>query len=218
LAGLEPGKLLVGVLIFDETLRAQAHETLRTAGFQSVDIDRGIAREGPSTSTHAVLVTDLLDRLDPNHHGELTERSENEILVALTDVAKPSDIWALIESGWSAVVEKRELARTLPAAVWTATTEQVVVPGGVRRTRSAPVFSRREKQVLGLVVMGLSNAEIAEKLFIAESTVKSHLSAAFGKLGVRSRNEAVNLILDPERGLGPGILRISPEEPLPETG
>ncbi|MGZ4330333.1 MAG: hypothetical protein ACXVXL_20250 [Solirubrobacteraceae bacterium] len=45
-----------------------------------------------------------------------------------------------------------------------------------------------------------------------ESNVKSHLTSAFGKLGVSSRNAAAELILDHESGLGPGILRISPEE------
>jgi len=64
-------------------------------------------------------------------------------------------------------------------------------------------------------VMGYMNSQIAERLFLAESTVKSHLSSAFGKLGVHSRNEAVSLILDPERGLATSIL--APVGELPES-
>jgi Bacterial regulatory proteins, luxR family len=53
---------------------------------------------------------------------------------------------------------------------------------------------------------------------VSESNVKNHLSSAFQKLGVKSRGAAAELILDRESGLGPGILRISPEEALPEIG
>ena len=60
-----------------------------------------------------------------------------------------------------------------------------------------------------MVVMGFANREIAGKLFITEATVKSHLSSAFQKLGVRSRTAAAALILDSDGGLGTGILAIS---------
>jgi DNA-binding NarL/FixJ family response regulator len=63
-----------------------------------------------------------------------------------------------------------------------------------------------------MVVLDFSNAEIARKLVVTESNVKSHLTSAFSKLGVSSRSAAAELILDQESGLGPGILRISPEE------
>ncbi len=88
---------------------------------------------------------------------------------------------------------------------------QICVPRQHWRQIAPPALSTREKQILGLVVMGYMNSQIAEQLFLAESTVKSHLSSAFGKLGVRSRNEAVNLILDSERGLGMGILALGGE-------
>jgi hypothetical protein len=53
--------------------------------------------------------------------------------------------------------------------------------------------------------MGYMNSQIAKRLFLAESTVKSHLSSAFGKLGVRSRNEAAELIASGRAGVGIGI-------------
>ena len=60
-----------------------------------------------------------------------------------------------------------------------------------------------------MVVMGFSNPEIAAKLHVSESAVKSHLYSAFGTLGVSTRKEAVALILDPTAGFGTGILAIT---------
>ena len=89
---------------------------------------------------------------------------------------------------------------------------QCVVPRSVRQLVDRPPLSPRERQVLAMVVLDCSNAEIAEKLVVTESNVKNHLTSAFSKLGVSSRSEATELILDAESGLGLGILRITPEE------
>jgi DNA-binding NarL/FixJ family response regulator len=86
---------------------------------------------------------------------------------------------------------------------------QLVVPRASRSEVAPPDLTTREKQVLSLVVMGLSNGEIGQKLYLTESTVKSHLSGAFRKLGVRSRAEAARLVSDPDRGFGTGILAIT---------
>jgi DNA-binding CsgD family transcriptional regulator len=51
----------------------------------------------------------------------------------------------------------------------------------------------REMEILGLVAEGLSNREIAERLFVSENTVKTHCSRAFDKLGARRRTEAVQM-------------------------
>jgi DNA-binding NarL/FixJ family response regulator len=95
---------------------------------------------------------------------------------------------------------------------------QCVVPRLIRQVVDRPALSPRERQILAMIVLDFSNAEIARKLFVTESNVKNHLSSAFQKLGVKSRSAAAELILDRESGLGPGILRISPEESLPEIG
>jgi ATP/maltotriose-dependent transcriptional regulator MalT len=52
-------------------------------------------------------------------------------------------------------------------------------------------ITRREMEILELVAEGMSNREIAEKLFVSENTVKTHCSRAFDKLGARRRTEAV---------------------------
>jgi DNA-binding CsgD family transcriptional regulator len=55
------------------------------------------------------------------------------------------------------------------------------------------VLSPREKEVLGLVAEGLTDKEISGRLFIAERTVRYHLTSVFGKLGAHNRTEAVAL-------------------------
>lgn len=61
--------------------------------------------------------------------------------------------------------------------------------------RGVGVLSQREKEVLTLVTDGLSNAEIAERLFISQKTAGNHVSNILTKLGVRSRTEAAAFAL-----------------------
>ena len=59
--------------------------------------------------------------------------------------------------------------------------------------REALGITRRELEILELIAKGLSNREIAGKLFVSENTVKTHCSRAFDKLGARRRTQAVQL-------------------------
>jgi LuxR family maltose regulon positive regulatory protein len=52
-------------------------------------------------------------------------------------------------------------------------------------------LSERELEVLGLVAEGLSNREIADKLFLSVGTVKTHIHNIYGKLGVTGRPQAI---------------------------
>jgi DNA-binding CsgD family transcriptional regulator len=54
-------------------------------------------------------------------------------------------------------------------------------------------ITRRELEILALVAQGMSNREIAEKLYVSENTVKTHCSRAFDKLGAKRRTQAVQL-------------------------
>jgi ATP/maltotriose-dependent transcriptional regulator MalT len=54
-------------------------------------------------------------------------------------------------------------------------------------------ITRRELEILTLVAQGMSNREIAGKLYVSENTVKTHCSRAFDKLGARRRTQAVQL-------------------------
>jgi DNA-binding NarL/FixJ family response regulator len=115
----------------------------------------------------------------------------------------------LLEEGVDGLVLAAEATRTLSAAVRAVAAGLLVLPSSLRGNLTRPILSAREKQVLGLVVLGLTNREIAGRLHVSESTVKSHLATAFPKLGVRTRSEASARILDPDTGLGAGILAIT---------
>lgn len=54
-------------------------------------------------------------------------------------------------------------------------------------------ITRREMEILQLVAQGMTNREIAGKLFVSENTVKTHCARAFDKLGARRRTQAVQL-------------------------
>jgi DNA-binding NarL/FixJ family response regulator len=61
------------------------------------------------------------------------------------------------------------------------------------RSGDLAALSVRQREILGYVVEGLSNAEIGRRLFLSESTIKQHLRAAYKLLGVSNRTEAANL-------------------------
>lgn len=132
-------------------------------------------------------------------------------VVLVCSEIRPGDLRVAMSGGASGVVLEAELAIALAPSLQAACAGQVCVPRQHAEQIEPASLSPREKQILGLVVMGYMNSQIAEQLFVAESTVKSHLYSAFNKLGVRSRTEAAELIMDSERGLGMGIIALGGE-------
>ena len=62
---------------------------------------------------------------------------------------------------------------------------------GKSRQAEIPMLTRREREILQLLSMGLSNQEMADKLVIAEGTLKRHVANLYQKLGVHNRAQAV---------------------------
>jgi len=138
-------------------------------------------------------------------------------LIAVLSLTTRQTVRRALRAGASALVREARIDETLVLAVQSACAGQLSIPIDLTEGLEKPVLSSREKQILGMVVMGLTNGQVARRLFLAESTVKSHMSSIFCKLGVVSRKEAVALVLDPEEGLGMGILGIS-EAPAHAAG
>jgi NarL family two-component system response regulator LiaR len=76
--------------------------------------------------------------------------------------------------------------------------KEVLVPGGEpfvpnEKKQEDLGITRRELEVLELIAQGMSNREIAGKLYVSENTIKTHSSRVFDKLGARRRTQAVQL-------------------------
>jgi DNA-binding NarL/FixJ family response regulator len=106
-----------------------------------------------------------------------------------------------MRAGADSLVLEDELEATLVAAVRAVAAGLTVFPAVLRDRADSLSFSHREREVLRLAIMGHTNGAIASSLFLAESTVKSHLSSAYRKLGAVSRKDAASMVLDPDEGL-----------------
>ena len=124
------------------------------------------------------------------------------LMVAVMPEDSRRGIRRAVEAGANGVVFEVDLEDTLAVTIRAIAAGQIAVPAARRHEVDRPTLSSREKQVIGMVVTGKSNKAIAGELFLAESTVKCHLSSAFAKLGVRSRNEAADLVLQSGAELG----------------
>jgi DNA-binding NarL/FixJ family response regulator len=137
----------------------------------------------------------------------LTALPEAPRVLVLTTYDTDDDVFRALRAGASGFLLKDVRREELVAAVRAvADGDRVLAPDVTRRvieravsrpeaaaSASPPltVLSRRETEVLRLVALGLSNAEIAQCLVLGETTVKSHVGSVLLKLGLRNRVQAV---------------------------
>jgi DNA-binding NarL/FixJ family response regulator len=134
------------------------------------------------------------------------------ILAVMPAGAANASLRKVLLAGATGIVLDGDLERALAPTARAMLAGQLTVPTVLGRQIAPRPLSHREKEILALVVRGRTNREIADALYLAESTVKTHLSSAFRKLDARSRSDAVARITDPESGYGTAVLDI--EEPV----
>ncbi|MFJ2543577.1 response regulator [Microbacterium sp. NPDC087589] len=119
-------------------------------------------------------------------------------VLVLTNYDTDADILGAVEAGASGYLLKDAPPHELTAAVRAAAAGEsalapVIASRLLDRMRAPRVsLSSREIEVLELVAAGRSNSEVADELFVSETTVKSHLAHIFSKLDVSSRTAAVS--------------------------
>jgi DNA-binding NarL/FixJ family response regulator len=159
---------------------------------------------------HADVV--LMDLRMPRCDGvEATARIRAEHpatqVVVLTTYAEDADILAALHAGALGYLTKDAGRVQIAHAVRAAAAGQSVLDPQVQRRLLAAAsagtpevrpegtlpdgMTAREADVLRLIAGGLSNREIATKLYVSEATVKSHINRLFAKTGVRDRAQAV---------------------------
>jgi two-component system response regulator DesR len=141
----------------------------------------------------------------------LAARPGLPLVVVMPAGATGTHLRRAVQEGASGLVGDDDVAARLGATALAVAAGQLAVPPALARRLVRRPLSHREKEILRLVVCGFTNRQIAGELYVAESTVKTHLSSALRKLDVRSRAEATALILDPEDGQGLAILTVAPD-------
>jgi DNA-binding NarL/FixJ family response regulator len=175
------------------------------------DAVRAFERERPD-----VVVMDVrmptMDGIEATRR--ITSRDDDAKVLVLTTFDLDEYVYDALRAGASGFLLKDRPPEELVAAVRTvAAGDALLSPSVTRRliaefaARPEPIatpigldeLTDREREVLLLLAQGASNAEIARRLFVAETTVKTHVAHILRKLGIRDRAQAV--VLAYESGL-----------------
>jgi DNA-binding NarL/FixJ family response regulator len=130
----------------------------------------------------------------------------DEPVVAVSPYCGVMGLRRAVKAGADSLVLEQELEDALVPAARAVAAGLTVMPAGLWNGAERVALSHREREVLRLAVTGRTNSEIASTLFLAESTVKSHLSSAYRKLGAGGRNDAASMVFDPDGGLADMVL------------
>jgi DNA-binding NarL/FixJ family response regulator len=206
------------VLSDNEAVSRRIVATFGEHGLPVVDLlpsSEEIDANGVDSSTIFVLVGDVDEAGGMAALRRLRREQSKPAIIVISPPAIGTGVRRALDAGADAIVFEPEIETTLAVTALAVASGQSVVPRKLRASVERPAFSHRERQVLALVSRGLTNSEIAERLLLAQSTVKSHLSSAFAKLGIRSRKEVSALLLDPEQAQSVGLIGVGVTVPEP---
>jgi len=149
----------------------------------------------------------LMDLMMPGMDGvaatrAIVEQFPKVRVIALTSFPQDQLVQEVLQAGALSYLLKNvgadELARAIRAAragqpTLAPEAAQALIRRATQPKTPGHDLSPREREVLALMVQGLNNPDIAERLIVGRSTIKFHVSSILGKLGVQSRTEAVAL-------------------------
>jgi DNA-binding NarL/FixJ family response regulator len=148
---------------------------IRMPGMDGIEATRLLPRQRVLILTTFGLDEYIINALRAGASGFLLKDAPTEEVVAAVRAVAAGD--AVLSTSVTRQL-LNQIARRLPAAV-------------SRQPSELAALTQREQEVLRMLAAGLSNAEIASALVVSEATVKSHVSALLGKLGLRDRVQAV---------------------------
>lgn len=200
---------LINILLVDD--HAMVREGLATFLETFPDLNLiGAARNGHEaiafcqhTQPDVILMDLMMPIMDGVSTIEVIHREHPGIrIIALTSFVEDSLVKRALQAGAISYILKDVSASDLAKAIRAAyqgkpTLSPEATEALIHATMTPPpvdyALTEREQDVLALLVKGLENQDIAERLSIAPNTVKNHLATIFSKLGVSNRTEAALL-------------------------
>ena len=199
------------VLIADDhpLVREALHRALEGEEDIEVVAEAGDGEEAVKFASELKPDVAVMDIVMPKLNGIEATRKIKEIapdtaILILTAYDDDEYVLGLLDAGAAGYLLKSARGRDLVGAIRAIRSgESVLHPKIIakllKRATIAPagehkaseLLSERESEILKLVTSGMSNKEIAEKLFLSQRTIKAHLTNIFNKLNVASRSEAI---------------------------